>query len=148
MERERCLAGEGEDAGADDGAETEPDEIPLGEASLHGVLALLAQIHQLVGFGGSIQEAVLEAGRRLTHRRLVIGAGIEGRLRVEILLAPSPVPFSSSRGFRSFTRARARGRSHHTTLLALLSVEQVCAQLSSSRVLSKFGPQLSSSREQ
>lgn len=85
------LAGDAEDAGADDGAEAEPDQVPPGEASLHVVLALPLAVDQLRGVGGAVQEAVPEARAGLRDRRLVGVQALERRLREEVLLPPSPI---------------------------------------------------------
>lgn len=53
--------GDGEDAGTDDGAEAEPEEVPPSEALVHGVLAGLAELDELEIVGGAVKDAVLEA---------------------------------------------------------------------------------------
>ena len=55
------LAGDGENAGADDGAEAEPHEVPPREAALHLVLALPAELDQLPRVGGPVEEAIRQA---------------------------------------------------------------------------------------
>lgn len=55
------LAGDDEDAGADDGAEAEPDEVPGSEALFEGVFAVSGEVEELGGVGGAAGEAVLEA---------------------------------------------------------------------------------------
>lgn len=84
-------AGNGEDAGADDGAEAEPYEVPPGEALVHVVLAGLAELHQLEGVGGAVEEAVPEAGAGVGESGLVGCEALERGFWEEVLLAPSPV---------------------------------------------------------
>lgn len=55
------LAGKDEDAGANDGAKAEPDEVPPVKAPLHGVLAFPLQLHHLHLLRGAAQEPFLEA---------------------------------------------------------------------------------------
>ena len=78
------LAGDDKDAGADDGAEGEPGEVPGGEAAAHGVLAGLWEDVELMRVGGAAQEAVLEAGARAGQGGPVGGAALERRLREEV----------------------------------------------------------------
>lgn len=92
---EACLlAGDDEDAGADDGAEGEPGEVPPGEAAAHAILAGVREYKKLVRVGGPVQEAVLEARTRVGQsgsvrlRRLERGFGEEG--------LPAPPPVASS----------------------------------------------------
>lgn len=84
-------AGDGEDAGADDGAEAEPDKVPPVEALVHVVLAGLAELHQLEGVGGAVEEAVPKAGAGVGECGLVRCEALERGFWEEVLLAPSPV---------------------------------------------------------
>ena len=85
------MAGDGEYAGADDGAEAEPDEVPPRQATLHLVLALLAELDELAIVGGAVEEAVPQPRAGLRHGGSVRRRARERRLREEVLLAPSPV---------------------------------------------------------
>lgn len=87
------LAGDGEDAGADDGAEAEPDEVPPGEASFHIVFALFGEVDEFGGVGGAAEEAVFEAVESVGEGGGVGGQVLEAGLGEEVPFAKSPVGF-------------------------------------------------------
>lgn len=88
------LAGDAEDAGADDGAEAEPDEVPPRQAFLHFVFRLFLGLDELVGLGGAAEEAVLEAVGGLGEGGEVAGEVLEGGLGEEVLFAVHSRPIS------------------------------------------------------
>lgn len=69
--------GNGEDAGADDGAEAEPYEVPPGKALAHMVLAGLTELDELKGVSGAVEKAVLKAGACVGERGPVRGEAFE-----------------------------------------------------------------------
>jgi hypothetical protein len=107
----RLLPRQHEDAGADDGPEAEPGQVPPRQAPPHLVLAAPAQRAQLRGVGGPPREAVAEAGRRLAQRPPVRAPARERRLREEVVPAPPPVaPRRNRRRGLACAILRRRGR--------------------------------------
>lgn len=89
-DRPGLLAREHKDAGADDGADTEPDDVPPGQSLLHVVTAPLPHLVQLHLVKRSSQQPVLDPGDHLPQCPPVVGPALERFLRQKITLAASP----------------------------------------------------------
>ena len=55
------LAGDGEDLEANDDTETEPDQVPPCEATLHLMPTLFTELNELSGIGRPVKETISEA---------------------------------------------------------------------------------------
>lgn len=82
------LAGDDEDARADDGAEAEPGEVPPSEAFLQGLFAFLLEGKELVGIRRAGKQAVLETWVGLFECRFVGGCVFERGFWEKGLLVP------------------------------------------------------------
>ena len=85
------LTGDGEDPGADDGAEAEPDQVPPCEATLHVIATLFTELDELYGIRRPVEKSVLEARTSIRDCGSVRGEVLERGFREEVSLAPSPV---------------------------------------------------------
>ena len=85
-------SGEYENPGADDGADSEPHEVPPVERLLHLVAAPSLHLHQLRLVLGSGQDPILQPPRRLHERPPVVSPAPKRLLREEVL---PPKPASS-----------------------------------------------------
>ena len=89
-------AGEDEYAGADDGADAEPHEVPPVERLLHLVAAPSLHLHDFRVVLGSTQHSILQPPGRVHNRSRVVLPTLERLLREEVVSpeCQSPPPHS------------------------------------------------------
>lgn len=87
----RLLAGEHEEAGADDGAEAEEGEVDPGQAAAQRVIALGEQSPGLDGVGGAGDHAVAQTRDGGRERAAVGAPALERRLREKSAVPSDPI---------------------------------------------------------